>query len=285
MHVLCQFMHRGGKHDEYVAWSRDVGRSSATVALDQLVASRFSRLAEVPIDAAGPADVDRWWSALRGCCAQTRATYLRSARRYWRWAGVDPSAHLAEPRVPRGLPRPVPERDVMLALAVTGGDVRVQLALAAYAGLRVSEIARLSPGDVHGDGDGRLWLLVRGKGERCRDVPVVDALEQLLAGYSWPDTTGRALTQRLRRALHRVGLPYSAHQLRHYYATAVLAADRDVVAVQRLLGHASVSTTMVYADVSSQRLWAAAHAAFGTAAGSCSTGAGPTGASGGLWGV
>jgi len=257
-------MYRGGKHGEYVAWCRDVGRSSATVALDELVASRFVRLAGIGIDQAGPVDVDRWWSALRGCSAQTRATYLRSARRYWRWAGTDPSAHLAEPRVPHRLPRPVPERDVALALAVTGGDVRVQLALAAYAGLRVSEIARLTPGCVHLDGDGRPWLLVCGKGGRERDVPVVDALDQLLAGYSWPDTTGRALTVRLRRVLHSLGLPYSAHQLRHYYATSVLAADRDVVAVQRLLGHASVATTMVYADVSAARLRDAVTAAFDT---------------------
>jgi len=64
--------------------------------------------------------------------------------------------------------------------------------------------------------------------------------------------------------LHGLGLPYSAHQLRHYYATSVLAADRDVVAVQRLLGHASVATTMVYADVSAARLRDAVTAAFDT---------------------
>lgn len=263
-------MHGGVKYREYAAWCVDVGRATRTVELDTVVARRFELLGGCPIDVATPAHVDAWWQALRGAAPQTRATYLRAARRYWRWAAVrggppDPSAHLTEPRVPRRLPRPVPERDVALLLAVVGGDVRVQLGLAAYCGLRVSEIARLAPRDVFTDTTGGRWLLVHGKGGRERTVPVCAVVDDLLAGYSWPATNGRALSVTLRRVMHELGLPYSAHQLRHSFATAVLAADRNVVTVQRLLGHASVATTMVYADVSADQLQAAVAAAFDVA--------------------
>lgn len=267
MQILCPAMHAGVNHDAYVAWAAACGRSPRTLDLDRVVARRFRALTGVRLEQAGRVHAERWWQAIAGLSPASRATYLRAARRYWRWAEdrggpVDPSRRLVEPRVPRGLPRPVPARDVALALAVLEGDTRVQVALAAYAGLRVSEIAALRPQDVQDAPDGRPWLLVQGKGRKWRSVPLTSFLGDLLAGYGWPATNGRALTVAIRGALHAVGLPYSAHQLRHSFATEVLAASGNVVVVQRLLGHASVATTQVYADVAAGQLHDAVAAAF-----------------------
>lgn len=258
---------QGLSHERFLAWEVACGRSPCTVGLDRTVARSVARLVDVDVADLTEDLAEVWWQALRHRAPATRATYLRSLRRYYVWrsargGGEDPTRLLAAPRVPPGLPRPVPARDVMLALAMTDGDTRVQLALAAYAGLRVSEIAALRPQDVQEAPDGRPWLLVHGKGSRWRSVPLTPVLEQLLASYGWPSTNGPNLTVRLRLAMHRLGLPYSAHQLRHAFATEVLAASSNLVTVQRLLGHASVRTTQVYADVSSAQLHEAVAAAF-----------------------
>jgi len=57
-----------------------------------------------------------------------------------------------------------------------------------------------------------------------------------------------SVSHQINRYLRRIGVPGSAHALRHTFATRLYRTTRDLVLTQRLLGHSSVATTQIYAD-------------------------------------
>jgi integrase/recombinase XerD len=199
----------------------------------------------------------------------------------------DPSAHVEQPRVPRGLPKALSEAQVARLLAAPTGDGpiarrdRAMLEVLYGTGVRVSELVGLSLGDV--DLDSSL-LRAFGKGRKERIVPIgghaTRALVSWLGAGGRPEVEperwrrrgdaeavflgarGGRLTRQgawdvLRRHGQRVGLHgvLSPHVLRHSCATHMLDHGADIRAVQELLGHATISTTQVYTLVSTERLW------------------------------
>src|SRR5262245_52777943 len=133
-------------------------------------------------------------------------------------------------------------------------------------GLRVSEAAGLSLGDVdRSEG----WLRVRGKGRKERQVPLpgkaADALERYLGQRAvvrdepavFLNHRNRRLTARGLRGIVKFYANHISHDpsihphsFRHAYATHLLADGADLRAIQELLGHARLSTTQKYTQVS-----------------------------------
>lgn len=189
--------------------------------------------------------------------AEARKCARSAVRGLYAWA-VDtdriehsPARHLRPVRVPPGQPRPTP--DTVLARALRRAETpeqRAMLMLAAFAGLRRAEIAQVRHDDVIGD-----ELRVRGKGGRVRMVHLHPILCDIVGGgtgyllpgrrrgtHVTPGHVGKALSRLL-------GDGWTAHTLRHRFASAAYEVERDIRAVQELLGHSSVRTTMIYTAV------------------------------------
>ena len=146
---------------------------------------------------------------------------------------------------------------------------RAVLSLIYGTGARLNEATHLRVVDIDGD---RMTVHIRhGKGGKSRMVPLSAALRELLRSY-WLATRPRDYLfpgAEPSRPLHatsiqhacirarlkaRIDKPVSAHVLRHSYATHLLELGVDLRTIQRLLGHACVSTTAIYTHVTGRLL-------------------------------
>ena len=147
------------------------------------------------------------------------------------------------------------------------------MALLYGSGLRISEGLGLKRRDVPKPGEGDV-LIVTGKGNKTRMVPVLQNVLALIADYvamcphslppAGPIFVGarggplspRIIQLTMERLRGALGLPDSAtpHALRHSFATHLLSRGGDLRAIQELLGHASLSTTQIYTGIDSERL-------------------------------
>jgi integrase/recombinase XerD len=227
--------------------------------------------------------------ALEGMAPRTAARRLSALRQFFRFLYAeglrddDPSSAVDAPRQGRSLPKILSEAEVDVLLAGArawrgpGGRRLVCLLEIAYAtGLRVSELVGLPMATVARD---ERLLIVRGKGGKERMVPLTEAAveataayradrEHFLAGreqspFLFPSRsaeghlTRRRLGQLLKELAGECGIDpakVSPHVMRHAFATHMLDHGADLRSVQRMLGHADISTTQIYTHVLGQRL-------------------------------
>lgn len=181
-------------------------------------------------------------------------------------------ARLGRVRAKRTLPVVLSTGEVFRLLAATKSPkYRAIFSLQYGAGLRVSEACGLEVGDID---SGRMMLRVRHSKGHPRDVPLSTRLLSVLRAYwrakrppgpmLFPGRlTGKPLTRAaVKKALGPVvkaaGIHkhVTTHTLRHSYATHLLDAGADIRTVQVLLGHANISSTTHYTQLSRVRLTA-----------------------------
>lgn len=205
-------------------------------------------------------DVEAWWRSRADLAPATRSADLSNLRAFYRWAARwehrtdDPTARIDAPSVPAGLPRPLSRADLHTLVTSLPDDMRRAVCLGAYAGLRISEAARLDWSDV--DTETRRLRVEHSKGGKSRYVTV----SPVLLDHLLPDVGGNvvtaggkpyspaALQRKVNRAIQDAGVDGTSHQLRHRYGTIAYQATGDLLAVGRMMGHSSPVTTAVYAQ-------------------------------------
>jgi integrase/recombinase XerC len=279
------------------AYRRDVGQLLAFLSEHLGGEVTLTMLARLE-----PRDVRAFMAARRGAGVGPRSLMRmlagsRSFARFLERDGEGRSAYSAlaavrSPKVAKTLPKPL---TISTAKQIADPEIRsgearepwvlardaAVLALLYGSGLRVSEALGLQRKDVPQPGAGDV-IVVTGKGNKTRMVPVLMPVLQLIADYLaicphaiaddaplFVGSKGGALSPRIvqlvmERLRGALGLAETAtpHALRHSFATHLLARGGDLRAIQELLGHASLSTTQIYTEVDAERLlevYATAH--------------------------
>lgn len=195
---------------------------------------------------------------------ETRKAYRNTISSFFRWLhkscrrSDDPSLDVPRVKKPHAHPRPCPDRYITAAMQKATPSEKLMVRLGAECGLRRGEIARVHSDDVVADSAGRS-LIVRGKGDKQRIVPLPDDLAGIIMdarGYLFPGRFGGHVEESyIGDHISRL-LPdgYAAHTLRHRFATTAYAATHDLFVVAELLGHESVETTEHYVAMTPSRL-------------------------------
>lgn len=189
----------------------------------------------------------------------------------------NPAGALVVPKANPRLPAALSKRQLSDAIEAVDGSTPVDLRdraileLAYASGLRVSELAALTVGQVQG----RDLIVVSGKGGKDRAAPVgvpaqrainrwLEEGRPVLAGARAGDALfvgvrgGRMDPRQIRRVV-RSRLGSFPHALRHSFATHLIEGGADLRSVQELLGHASLGTTQIYTSVSNRHLRSTHH--------------------------
>lgn len=172
------------------------------------------------------------------------------------------------PRAEKKLPVVLSREEVKALLGALGNPRHRLLASLLYAtGLRVSECAALKVADL--DLAERVGWVRKGKGGKDRLFILPESLLGPLQRYlrrhdsPWlfPGRNGNHLhpstIQKMISTAAKTGgisKPVTPHTLRHSFATHLLEAGTDIRKIQELLGHANLSTTQRYTQVSAEEL-------------------------------
>lgn len=237
----------------------------------------------------------------RGLSKASTARALAAIRSWFKWLAraehvqQNVASLVATPKLPKHLPR-VPSIEQMNRVVDNVGDDAASwpardkaiLEMLYGCGIRNAELTGLNLNDIHWGNDA---ILVRGKGQKQRLVPLGDAAAQALRvylversarmaarfgeqapatpalfvslqlrGLGKPGGEGRLTTRSVGRIVKRVAIlrglssDVHPHTLRHAFGTHLLEEGADLRAIQELLGHERLSTTQRYTQLTTAQL-------------------------------
>jgi integrase len=195
----------------------------------------------------------------------TRARYSHVLGAFFRWFNGEKLP--IKIKVPKILPQYVPGEDIDRLITQMEnkkshkGTVERDILLietARMTGLRRSELANLRVGDLHLDGNDPVLVVRGGKGEKDRAVGlnmyIRNKLAEFISKKSPKDSVfglkAKSISGKIRIWANKAGVPQlHTHSLRHYVGTTLFQRNANPRAVQTMMGHESLETTMRYAAV------------------------------------
>ena len=180
---------------------------------------------------------------------------------------------MRSPKIEKNLPRPLNISqineilDSLSTIKQTDWIIRRDRALLVLiysVGLRISEALSLNRADISMTTNS---ITVLGKGGRIRVVPLLTIVKDMIFDYlnacKYPDSialfvnsrggrlTASAVQKLMKKSRELLGLSekVTVHALRHSCATHLMENSGDLRGIQELLGHSSISSTQIYADV------------------------------------
>lgn len=228
------------------ARKRCLASISRSVPLEELTPGAFATLGQI-----------------RGWSPGTMYAYGQIVGAFTKWAHAhghleqDHFADARRARQPKYAPRPASQAELAIIEAGAPEPVRSWAILAAYAGLRRTEITLVRGVDLVPTLLGHDLHIPRGKGSKAAVVPahpkVVQLLEHAPKGTVFTTRTGRPYTpghlgEVASTTFRRLGVDITLHQLRHTFGTELYRASHDVFLVQRAMRHDSIRSTQVYVE-------------------------------------
>jgi len=219
--------------------------------------------------------------------ATSQARILSGLKSFWRYliqeriTDTDPTVLVSSPTLGRHLPEVLSYEEIQkmidsIDLSQPNGHRNKAIIEVLYGcGLRVSELTNLQISDIYKE-DG--FLRIFGKGSKERLVPIGDNSLKILFQYIegarlhihiqpkftdivFLNSRGTGLTRQMvflivKELAEKNGITktISPHTFRHSFATHLLEGGANLLAVQQMLGHSSVSTTEIYTHISDELL-------------------------------
>ncbi len=162
-------------------------------------------------------------------------------------------------KVPKSLPKPIEEQSIDEVLAKANLEEKLLVSMLYGLGLRISELSALELKDIKKE-----WVQIHGKGNKVRELPLLENLSKLIAVYVNQKSPRKYLFEKgnapmnaaqLRYMLTKLfkasGFKVTPHQLRHSFATHLLHHGARIADVSELLGHDTMATTQVYTKLGS----------------------------------
>lgn len=251
--------------DEYAMWMRSWNASKRTITARITFAT--ARLREWHLEGFTVDAVRAFMAGLsdRNLSEWTISTYHTHLGSFAEWLvstgrlDEDPVAATRPPKRPTSEPRPLSDADLTRVMAAAVGQTRDWMILALHAGLRAHEIAKIKGEDVQPEG-----LYVLGKGKKPVTLPCHPVIWEMAqsyprSGYWFPGSEdghvpGQHVSAVTGKFFTALGIDGSIHRLRHSYGTRLLRSGVHIRKVQKLMRHASLSTTASYTAVDEDEL-------------------------------
>jgi integrase/recombinase XerD len=280
--------------NKFVAYLRLIRGLSANTAeaycddIDKLY--EFAEFKTAPVNASlfqyGDLQQFMVWLRNKGVAARSQARIISGVRAYYDFlineglVSENPAELLETPRMGEKLPDVLTESEINALIETVdlskpeGPRNRAMLEMLYSCGLRVSELISVRYSDIDFD---KMYIIVKGKGEKQRLVPVsrraLDEIDNYMREVrsfqkSKPgecalflNRRGAALTREMvfhivKKQAHLAGIQksISPHTLRHSFATHLLAGGANLSAIQAMLGHESITTTEIYTHIDREML-------------------------------